>query len=123
MPKPSRKKLKLTEESLNELYQEIYNENHNLKNKTARLFLKLENYAKTAESTAVLGEQILKAVNLELGVHDKKINLLKVVKDVIRDKNALENKKSKDAGDESKPEITENDQSELLELIEKNRKK
>lgn len=123
MPKPARKKLKLTEESLNELYQELYNENHNLKNKTARLFLKLDNYAKNAESTAVLGDQIIKAVNLELGVHDKKINLLKVVKDVIRDKNALENKKSKDAGDENKPDITENEKNELFELIEKTKKR
>lgn len=123
MPKPARKKLKLTEESLNELYQELYNENHNLKNKTARLFLKLDTLAKGQDGAALLGEQIIKAVNLELGVHDKKINLLKVVKDVIRDKNALENKKSKDVGDENKPDITENEKNELFELIEKTKKR
>lgn len=42
MARPKRKKIKFTEESLENLFQEIYDENHNIKAEISRLFTKWE---------------------------------------------------------------------------------
>ncbi len=83
MARPTRKKIKFTEESLNELAQEIYNESHNIKSKLGRLYSKWEIKVKEGGEIAAIGDQIIKLINAESKNQDQKLTLLKYLKDII----------------------------------------
>lgn len=86
MPRPSRKKLKFDEKSVNELLQEIYNDSHNIRAKITRLFTKWEKFAKEGGEIAAIGDQIIKLISAEAKNQDQKIMLLKYLKDVVFNK-------------------------------------
>lgn len=83
MPRPTRKKMQFTEESIGYLLQEIYDDSHNIKAKINRLFLKWEQKVKEGGEIAAMGEQIVKLIAAEAKNQDQKIMLLKYLKEVV----------------------------------------
>jgi hypothetical protein len=83
VPRPKRKKLDFTEDSVNKLLQEIYDESHNIKAKINRLFTKWETKVKETGEVAAIGDQIVKLISAEAKNQDQKIMLLKYLKEVV----------------------------------------
>jgi hypothetical protein len=115
--RPTRKKLKFDEESVNNLLQEIYNESHNIKAKIVRLFTKWELKVKETGEVQAIGDQIVKLIAAEAKNQDQKIMLLRYLKEVVFDNKANEgnslNRKSED-----KENVTADRRNEILKLVE-----
>jgi membrane-bound lytic murein transglycosylase len=109
MPRKKRKKLKFTEDSLNDLLQEIYDDSHNIRAKITRLFNKWEKQAKEGGEIAAFGDSIVKLINAESKNQDQKIMLLKYLKEVVFADNA---DKPTD-----KAEITDDTKNELMKIV------
>jgi len=86
MARPKRKKLEFTEDSVNKLLQEIYEDSHNQKAKITRLFTKWETKVKENGEVAAIGDQIVKLIAAEAKNVDQKIMLLRYLKEVVFDK-------------------------------------
>lgn len=97
MPRPKRKKLDFTEESVNKLLQEIYDESHNQKAKITRLFTKWEQKVKEGGEIAAIGDQIVKLISAEAKNQDQKIMLLRYLKEVVFDKDKPQIKETESA--------------------------
>lgn len=116
MARPTRRKLKFDEESVNGLLQEIYNDSHNIKAKLTRLFTKWEQKVKEGGEIAALGDQIVKLINAESKVQDQKITLLKYLKEVVFvDKGGSVGKNE----DDDKEIVSTDRRNELLKMVEK----
>lgn len=116
MARPTRRKLKFDEESVNGLLQEIYNDSHNIKAKLTRLFTKWEQKVKEGGEIAALGDQIVKLINAESKVQDQKITLLKYLKEVVfADKGGSVGKNE----DDDKEIVSTDRRNELLKMVEK----
>jgi len=94
MPRPKRRKLEFTEESVNKLLQEIYDESHNQKAKITRLFTKWEQKVKEGGEIAAIGDQIVKLISAEAKNQDQKIMLLRYLKEVVFDKDKPQTKET-----------------------------
>ena len=116
MPRPSRKKLQFTEESVNKLLQEVYDESCNIKAKITRLFTKWEAKIKESGEIAAIGDQIIKLIAAEAKNQDQKIMLLKYLKEVVFDTKAS-NGSEASKEDETKT-ITADRRSELLNMVQ-----
>jgi len=120
MARPKRRKIEFTEESINDLFQEIYNDNHNIKAKLARLFTKWEIKVKEGGEIAAIGDQIVKLLATEIKNQDQKIILLRYLKEIV-----YENKKvggvnvGNDGKVEEEGEVTTDRRNELINLVER----
>ena len=116
MPRPTRKKLKFDEESVNGLLQEIYNDSHNIKAKITRLFLKWERLAKSEGEIAAIGDQIVKLIVVESKNQDQKITLLKYLKEVVfdRDKKTVKEKEDEVVTPERRQDLIRMVEAELV---------
>lgn len=118
MPRPTRKKLKFDENSVNMLLQEIYDESFNIKAKIARLFTKWELKVKEGGEIAAIGDQIVKLIAAEAKNQDQKIMLLRYLKEVV-----FENKTNSGNGEgnnssEEKGTTTSERRNELLAMVQ-----
>ena len=86
MARPKRKQIEFTEESVNDLLQEIYIDSHNQKAKINRLFTKWETKVKENGEVAAIGDQIVKLIAAEAKNVDQKIVLLRYLKEVVFEK-------------------------------------
>jgi len=115
--RPTRKKLKFDEDSVNKLLQEIYDESCNVKAKITRLFTKWELKVKETGEVQAIGDAIIKLIAAEAKNQDQKIMLLRYLKEVVFDNKANEgynsNKKSEEAGN-----VTSDRRNEILKLVE-----
>jgi len=116
MARPTRRKLKFDEESVNKLLQEIYDESHNIRSKIARLFSKWESKTKENGEIAAIGDQIVKLIAAEAKNQDQKIMLLKYLKEVVFD--IKSNKGKDDDNPENLGVVTSEKRNELLSFIE-----
>lgn len=112
MPRPTRKKIKFDEDSVNDLLQEIYNDSHNLKAKISRLFIKWERLAKDEALIAGIGDQIVKLIIAESKNQDQKIMLLKYLKEVVFDRDKKTEKEDKDEA------VTPERRQDLIRMVE-----
>ena len=115
-PRPTRKKLKFDEESVNKLLQEIYDDSFNIKAKITRLFTKWETKVKEGGEIAALGDQIVKLLGAEAKNQDQKIMLLKYLKEVVfenKSNNTNETKKS-----DNDKDVSEDRRKILMKMIE-----
>lgn len=113
MPRPKRKKLEFTEESVNKLLQEIYDESHNQKAKITRLFTKWEQKVKEEGNIAAIGDQIVKLIAAEAKNQDQKIMILRYLKEVVFDK---KNKEDISVSESADP--TTEQRNHILDLIQ-----
>lgn len=112
--RPVRKKIKFTEDSVNDLLQEIYNDTHVIRAKITRLFTKWETKINDAGEVAAIGDQIIKLIAEEGKTQDKKISLLKILREIVfANKKAAEITSKKD-----NDEVTDERRSELYDIIE-----
>ena len=129
MPRPKRKKLEFTEESVNKLLQEIYDESHNQKAKITRLFTKWEQKVKEEGNIAAIGDQIVKLIAAEAKNQDQKIMILRYLKEVVFDKKSKEDidlsGETADPSTERRNAILDviQEESERLELEKKEKEK
>jgi len=114
--RPTRKKLKFDEESVNNLLQEIYNDSHNIKARITRLFTKWETKVKENGEIAALGDQIVKLISAEAKNQDQKIMLLKYLKEVVFD-NKSGNNSAKNSEDNEF--ISDDKRNELISMVQK----
>lgn len=112
MPRPTRKKMRFDEESVNNLLQEIYNDSHTIRAQIKRLFTKWETKVKEGGEIAAIGDQIVKIIAAEAKNQDQKIMLLKFLKEVVFDKKNIT--ASTDTDDE---EITSDKRNELINMV------
>ena len=118
--RPTRKKLRFDEESVNDLLQEIYNDSHNIRAKIARLFTKWEQKVKEGGEIAAIGDQIVKLITAEAKNQDQKIMLLKYLKEVVFNDKSPTKSGNKDDGDESESENPSKDRrNELIGIVQK----
>lgn len=115
--RPTRKKLKFDEESVNDLLQEIYNDSHNLKAKITRLFTKWETKVKEAGEVQAIGDQIVKLIAAEAKNQDQKIVLLRYLKEVVFENKLTENGDGKKTS-ENNENVSTNRRNELIEWIQ-----
>ena len=113
--RPKRKNLTFDEESANKLFQEIYDESHNIKAKIARLFSKWETKIKENSEVAAIGDQIVKLIAAEAKNQDQKIILLKYLKEVVFDNKVSNN--SNAGKQEDTENITTEKKSQLLSMV------
>ena len=116
MPRPTRKKMQFTEESIGFLLQEIYDDSHNIKAKINRLFLKWEQKVKEGGEIAAIGEQIIKLIGAEAKNQDQKIMLLKYLKEVV-----FREKSVSGVGEpaEQTGNLSSDKRSELMDMVSK----
>ena len=81
--RPKRKKIKFTEDSVNELLQEIYNDTHIIRTRIVRILTKWEAKIKENGEIAAMGDQIIKLISEEGKSQDKKIALLKILREIV----------------------------------------
>ena len=112
MPRPIRRKIKLTEQSVNDLFQEIYDENLTIRAKIARLFTKWEQKVKEGGEIAAIGDQIIKLIAAEAKNQDQKISLLKYLKEVV-----FENNK-KAAEETANATVSTDERNSLLQMVQ-----
>ena len=114
MARPTRKRLRFDEDSVNNLLQEIYDDSFNMKAKITRLFTKWEIKIKEGGEIAAIGDQIVKLIAAEAKNQDQKIMLLRYLKEVV-----FENKKSaSESPAEDAAKVTTNRRNELLNMVE-----
>jgi|SRR5579859_822412 len=90
MPRIARKKIKFTEESLNELYQECYNDSYNYRATINNFLSKWSILVKDEGNIAAMGKEIVALLNALGKTNEQKIVLLKVLKDILNDKSDRE---------------------------------
>jgi hypothetical protein len=117
VPRPKRKKIDFTEESVNKLLQEIYDESHNIKAKINRLFTKWEIKVKETGEVAAIGDQIVKLISAEAKNQDQKIMLLKYLKEVVFDKKKSEGVAA-GSDDSTDGEVSSERRNELLQMVQ-----
>lgn len=117
MPRPTRKRLKFDEESVNKLLQEIYDDSHNIKAKVARLFTKWELRVKEGGEIAAIGDQIVKLIAAEAKNQDQKIMLLKYLKEVVFDTKSGNNSNNNESDSSSTAEVSTDRRNQLLDIV------
>ena len=115
MGRPKRKKLDFTEDSVNKLLQEIYEDSHNQKAKITRLFTKWETKVKENGEVAAIGDQIVKLIAAEAKNVDQKIMLLRYLKEVVFDKGS--GIAGKNVSVEEQGEVSTDRRNQLIEFV------
>lgn len=122
MPRITRKKIKFTEESINELMQEIYNDNMNIRSNIIRIRNTWERKIKDPGEIIAMGKSIIDLINAEMKNNDQKLMLMKHIMTAVSDtKNGKKNGENSDV-DEVKREITPERRNELYGVIEEYKK-
>lgn len=122
MPRITRKKIKFTEESINELMQEIYNDNMNIRSNIIRIRNTWERKIKDPGEIIAMGKSIIDLINAEMKNNDQKLMLMKHIMTAVSDtKNGKKNGENGDV-DEVKREITPERRNELYGVIEEYKK-
>lgn len=122
MPRPKKRKIKLDEESVNNLLQEIYDDTHNIRAQIKRLFTKWETKVKEGGEIQAIGDQIVKLIGAEAKNQDQKLMLLKYLKEIVYEKNK---KHDSDDNSEDSKELSKERRSALINMVEEemNKKK
>lgn len=124
MARPKRKKIEFTEDSLNSIFQEIYDDTHNIRATIKRLFNKWEIRVKEGGEIAAIGDQIVKLIAQEAKNQDQKLMLLKYLKEIVFIKDDPSKSGSNSNSDDK--EITSDDRNALISIVQqelKNRSK
>jgi len=119
MARPKRQKIQLTEESVNNLFQEIYNDNHVIKAQITRLFTKWETRIKEEGNIAAIGDQVVKLIAAMAKNQDQKIMILRYLKEVVYNKDNAGGTAASSGtiSSESTEDVSTNRRNQLLGLV------
>lgn len=124
MARIKRKTVELNEDSVKNLIQEVYNDSHQIRSTIVALFNNWNSKVKEQGEIAATGKEIVNLINALARNQDQKINLIKVLNDIVFVK---PDKKS--GVDSKKPTTNELDvlgedaQASLRMMIEEARKR
>lgn len=112
-------KIKFTEESVNDLFQECYNETHNIRAQIVSLLTNWKRAIKDSklEEIATIGREIIQLIGQEDRVLNKKLEILKLLKEIVFDKKKMAEK----AENENDVSLTEEEQNRLLAKLQETR--
>lgn len=123
MARIRRKAIKFTEESLNELFQEVYNDTHNYKAELKAILAKWNPYIKDEGHVAAIGKEVVNLMNALARTNDQKIVLVKVLKDIIFAKKNNGEGQASSSGSEQETLSDEAKNSLMMWVEEEARKK
>jgi hypothetical protein len=83
MSRITKKKLDFTKESMLEILQECYNETHNIRTDTILLLNKWKPKASEIGDIAMIGKQIIDLIDKREKILGKKVEVVKIMKDII----------------------------------------
>jgi hypothetical protein len=121
MPRPKRITVKFTEDGVNELYQEIYNDSHNYKAQITAILARWTPFVKDEGNIAAMGKEIVALMNQLAKTNDQKIVLLKILKEIVFDKKGAAGDTKPNASD-AQVHLTDDTKRELLRLAEEARR-
>jgi len=121
MARVKRKKLQFTEDSLNELYQEIYNDTHNFKAQVTAILSKWAPMVKDEGNVAAMGKDIVNLMNAIARTNDQKIILVKILKDIVFAKKGI-NDTSNPNDNPEQITLSEQAKRDLMKMAEEARK-
>ncbi len=119
MPRIKRNRIKFTEESLNSMYQEVYNDTFNFKAKVDSLISKWSIHIKDEGNIAALGKEIVALMNQIGKTNDQKIVLLKLLKDIVY---SVKNSETSNKSETGQVSISADAKNELMRMAEEARK-
>lgn len=121
MARVKRKAIKFTEESLNELYQELYNDTHNYKAQVTAILARWSPLIKDEGNIAAMGKDIVNLMNAIARTNDQKIVLVKILKDIVFAKNEINDSNSNNSNPD---QVTLSDEAkmELMRMADDARK-
>lgn len=122
MPRSKRKQIKFTEDSLNDLYQELYNDSHNFKAEVRTILAKWSPYIKDEGNVAGMGKDIVNLMNAIARTNDQKIILLKILKDIVFAKKGILDQSSHTNDNPEQITLSDDGKRELMRLVDDARK-
>jgi len=123
MARIKRKQIKFTEESLNEVYQEIYNDSHNFKAQVMAILSVWGPMVKDEGNVAAMGKEIVNLMNSIARTNDQKIALLKILKDIVFDKKAAgEAEASRNSSNGDQVTLGDDSKNTIMAMIEEAKK-
>lgn len=120
MPRIKRKNIELNENSLKELMQETYNDAHQIRSTIIALFNNWNSKVKELGEVAATGKEIVALINALARNQDQKINLMKVLSDIIYKNNnsGTSGGQSKNTSDNDGESLSEEAKNSLRKMIE-----
>lgn len=91
MPRPTRKRIELNEDSVKDLMQETYNDAHQIRSTIIALFNNWNAKVKEQHDVAGIGKEIVALINSLARNQDQKIALMKVLSDIVFKTDKLNN--------------------------------
>lgn len=119
MARIKRKRIQFTEESLNEFYQEVYNDSYNFRAQVTAVISRWSPMVKDEGNIAAMGDKIVALLNAIAKTNDQKIILLKVLKDIVQNKK--EDAPKQTSGD-AHVSISDEAKQELMRMAEEMRR-
>lgn len=110
MPRPQKKKLKFTEESVNDFLQELYNDSLYIRTEVKNLKDKWTKHVNEGGEIAAIGKDIIGLLNAESKNQEQRIMLFKYLKEIVF-------APDKTKGETSQESINKDDKSELLKMV------
>lgn len=125
MARIKRKRVELNEDSLKSLIQEVYNDSHQIRTTIVSLFNNWNSKIKEQGEIAATGKEIVNLINALARNQDQKINLIKVLNDIVfvkgeKSGKGEDNKKSTST---ENGELSEDAKSSLRKMIEEARER
>lgn len=123
MARIKRKRIETNEETLKDLIQEVYNDSHQIRSTIVALFNNWNSKVKEQGEIAATGKEIVNLINALARNQDQKINLIKVLNDIVFNKKVAANGETTKKGVETKEELSEDAQSALRKMIQEARER
>lgn len=123
MARIKRKTVGLDEDSLKNLIQEVYNDSHQIRSTIVALFNNWNAKVKEQGEIAATGKEIVNLINALARNQDQKINLIKVLNDIVFNKKDNTDESKKSNKQEASEELTEDAKSALRKMIEEARER
>lgn len=122
MPRSKRKQIKFTEDSLNDLYQELYNDTHNFKAEVRVILAKWSPYIKDEGNVAGMGKDIVNLMNAIARTNDQKIILVKILKDIVFAKKGIIDQSNNSNDNSEQVTLSDDAKKELMRMADEARK-
>jgi hypothetical protein len=121
MARIKRKTVELNEDSLKNLIQEVYNDSHQIRSTIVALFNNWNSKVKEQGEIAATGKEIVNLINALARNQDQKINLIKVLNDIVfvkTDKKSGEDSKKSTSTANGEGDLSEEAKASLRKMIE-----
>lgn len=122
MARIKRKQIKFTEDSLNELYQELYNDTHNFKAEVRTILAKWSPFIKDEGNVAGMGKDIVNLMNAIARTNDQKIILVKILKDIVFAKKGIVDQSGNNNDNPEQITLSDDAKKELMRMADDARK-